>query len=40
MLSPLFVGFPSLVRGYDIESFGFDECEVDAAGGARRSMTW
>lgn len=33
MLSPLFVGFPSLVRGYDIGSYDFGECgEVDAAG--------
>ncbi|MBA3271250.1 MAG: PD40 domain-containing protein [Acidobacteria bacterium] len=32
MLSPLFVGFPSLVRGYDIGSFDFDDCQVDANG--------
>ena len=25
-LSPLFVGYPSLVRGYDIGSFNFDDC--------------
>jgi hypothetical protein len=33
MLSPLFVGFPSLVRGYDIGSFDFDECEINEDGG-------
>jgi Tol biopolymer transport system component len=27
-LSPLYVGFPNLVRGYDIGSFDFDECEI------------
>jgi Tol biopolymer transport system component len=25
-LSPLFIGYPSLVRGYDVGSFGFDDC--------------
>jgi outer membrane protein assembly factor BamA len=29
-LSPLFVGFPNLVRGYDIGSFDVDECPVNA----------
>jgi Tol biopolymer transport system component len=28
-LSPLFVGFPNLVRGYDAGSFDIDECLVD-----------
>jgi len=32
-LSPLFVGFPSLVRGYDIGSFDFSDCEINPAGG-------
>jgi hypothetical protein len=31
-LSPLFVGFPSLVRGYDIGSFDFSDCALDATG--------
>jgi hypothetical protein len=29
-LSPLFVGYPTLVRGYDIGSFDFTECVPDA----------
>jgi Tol biopolymer transport system component len=32
-LSPLFVGFPNLVRGYDIGSFDISECEVTATSG-------
>jgi hypothetical protein len=31
-LSPLYVGFPSLVRGYDIGSFDFSDCEINPAG--------
>ena len=31
-LSPLFVGFPSLVRGYDINTFDIDDCEFIANG--------
>jgi Tol biopolymer transport system component len=30
-LSPLYVGFPNLVRGYDIGSFDVDECDVNVA---------
>jgi len=33
LLSPLFVGFPNLVRGYDIGSFDFDECTLTASAG-------
>jgi Tol biopolymer transport system component len=33
LLSPLFVGFPNLVRGYDIGSFDIDECQVTSAQG-------
>ena len=29
-LSPLFIGFPNLVRGYDIGSFDIDECPTAA----------
>jgi outer membrane protein assembly factor BamA len=32
-LSPLFLGFPNLVRGYDIGSFEIDECEVSTITG-------
>jgi Tol biopolymer transport system component len=32
-LSPLFVGFPGLVRGYDIGTFDFGDCEINASGG-------
>ncbi|HUE89510.1 MAG TPA: BamA/TamA family outer membrane protein [Vicinamibacterales bacterium] len=32
-LSPLFVGFPSLVRGYDAGSFDFSDCEINPVGG-------
>ena len=32
-LSPLYVGFPNLVRGYDIGSFDFDECDLRTAQG-------
>ncbi len=32
-LSPLYVGFPNLVRGYDIGSFDVDECQVTALTG-------
>jgi Tol biopolymer transport system component len=31
-LSPLFVGFPGLVRGYDAGSFDFSDCEVSSPG--------
>ncbi len=31
-LSPLFVGFPSLVRGYDVGSFDFSDCEINPTG--------
>jgi Tol biopolymer transport system component len=31
-LSPLSVGFPSLVRGYDIGSFDFSDCELNVTG--------
>jgi Tol biopolymer transport system component len=31
-LYPLYVGFPGLVRGYDIGSFDFDDCRFDGAG--------
>jgi hypothetical protein len=30
-LSPLFLGYPSLVRGYDVNSFGAAECIATAA---------
>ena len=29
ILSPLFIGYPSLIRGYDFNSFNFDECPFD-----------
>lgn len=29
-LSPLYLGYPTLVRGYDVNSFGSDECVADA----------
>ena len=29
-LFPLFIGYPSLVRGYDVNSIGPDECVADA----------
>jgi outer membrane protein assembly factor BamA len=29
-LFPLFIGYPSLVRGYDVNSIGPDECAADA----------
>jgi Tol biopolymer transport system component len=32
-LSPLFVGFPGLVRGYDIGTFDFGDCEINTSGG-------
>lgn len=32
-LSPLFVGFPGLVRGYDIGTFDFSDCAISPAGG-------
>jgi hypothetical protein len=32
-LYPLFVGFPGLVRGYDIGSFDIDDCEFSPNGG-------
>lgn len=32
-LYPLYVGFPGLVRGYDIGSFGVDDCTFDLNGG-------
>jgi hypothetical protein len=28
-LSPLFVGYPNLVRGYDVDSFSLSECQAD-----------
>jgi hypothetical protein len=31
-LSPLFLGFQELVRGYDIGSYDFDECDLTADG--------
>jgi Tol biopolymer transport system component len=31
-LYPLYLGFPGLVRGYDIGSFDFDDCQFDALG--------
>jgi Tol biopolymer transport system component len=32
-LYPLFVGFPGLVRGYDVGSFDIDDCDVSPEGG-------
>jgi outer membrane protein assembly factor BamA len=32
-LSPLFLGYQSLVRGYDINSFGIDDCRFNLSGG-------
>jgi hypothetical protein len=32
-LSPLFLGYPTLVRGYEVGSFGADECGTTATGG-------
>jgi outer membrane protein assembly factor BamA len=32
-LSPLYVGFSGLVRGYDINSFDIDDCQVTLTGG-------
>jgi Tol biopolymer transport system component len=34
-LSPLYAGFPNLVRGYDIGSFDVDECDFSTAQGCR-----
>jgi Tol biopolymer transport system component len=34
-LSSLFVGYPNLVRGYDINSFDFTECRPSAENGCR-----
>src|SRR5436309_9652512 len=31
-LSPLYLGYPSLVRGYDFNSFSASECGVQAGG--------
>ena len=31
-LSPLYLGFPGLVRGYDIGTYDFEDCEATAAG--------
>ena len=33
-LSPLFLGYPSLVRGYDVDSFDAQECGSDASQGS------
>ncbi len=30
-LSPLYLGYPGLVRGYEVESFGANECSVDTS---------
>jgi outer membrane protein assembly factor BamA len=32
-LSPIFIGYPTLVRGYDVDTFTADECRGDPAGG-------
>jgi Tol biopolymer transport system component len=32
-LTPLFIGYPTLVRGYDIDSFTAEECRFDPSGG-------
>ena len=32
-LSPLYLGYPNLVRGYDIGSFDFDECGITSFAG-------
>jgi len=32
-IQPLFIGYPSLVRGYDYNSFSADECGSDTSGG-------
>jgi len=34
-LVPLFLGYPGLVRGYDYESFGAEECTVTSEGSCR-----
>lgn len=34
-ISPLFLGYPGLVRGYDVNSFDPSECTPDAVGGCR-----
>jgi Tol biopolymer transport system component len=31
-LQPLFIGYPTLVRGYDVDTFDADECPVDPEG--------
>ena len=33
MLYPLYVGYPNMVRGYDVNSFSAADCTFDAAGG-------
>ena len=38
-LFPLFIGYPNLVRGYDVNSIGRDECGV-VRGDCRRSIVW
>ena len=35
-LSPLFLGYPGLVRGYDVNSFDPTECTPDVAGGCEQ----
>ena len=38
-LSPLYLGYPGLVRGYDVSSFDANECvEVDRVDVCRRSI--
>ncbi len=32
-LSPLFIGYPTLVRGYDVDSFTAADCRFDLSGG-------
>ena len=29
-ISPLFIGYANLIRGYDVGSFSVDECEITA----------
>ena len=33
-LSPLYIGYPELVRGYDVNTFGAGECVADAGAAA------
>jgi Tol biopolymer transport system component len=32
-LTPLFIGYPNLVRGYDVDTFTAEDCRFDASGG-------